>query len=119
MLHPEGRTAEIRAELREAAEQVLAPLDGIESDMARLWGRISEQNIALTKLCKRNGFTSTQNRELYTMYDIGQINAVDSVRGICSTEIQHIEKTANLFTKVGYFEDVVLRHSPFFGGKFT
>jgi len=51
-------------------------------------GKLTEE---INKLCKHNGFTSTNNRELYTMfYEPGQTNVVDSTKSFCCNEIRHI-----------------------------
>ena len=97
MINPVGKTDLQRQELKEAAEQVRAPLDAMMNDMQQLWDKISVQQLSLNRLCKQNGFTNTKSKELYTMYEIGQTFAVDSLKSLCKREIDHIENITGLF----------------------
>lgn len=79
---------------------------------------MSEQTLSLNSLCKVNGFTSQKNKNAYALYEMGQTFAVQSVTSLNRRELNHIEDIAALFLDSNQETDqVVIRSTPFFGGK--
>ena len=86
--------------------------------MSRLMGKVAEQQLALNKLCKQNGFSNKNTKDKYSLYEMGQTFAVQSFTTINRNELNHLDDIAALFVDGNQgSEQVELRTTPFWGGK--
>jgi len=51
-INPEGATAAVREQLKEAGERMLLPLDQMREEMDNIWSKVSEQTQRLQRLCR-------------------------------------------------------------------
>lgn len=86
--------------------------------MGKLMTKVSEQQLALNKICKHNGFLNKKSKEQYALYEMGQTFAVQSFTTLNRSELNHLDDIAALFVDNNQDNQAIeLRTTAFFGGK--
>ena len=67
---------------------------------------------------EHNGFSNKNIKDKYSLYEMGQTFAVQSFTTLNREELNHLDDIASLFVNGNQgSETVLLRTTPFFGGK--
>ena len=121
LLNPIGRNETVRAELRAAAQEIITPIQGIQTDLNRIFSTMRQLTRSLNQLCGKNGFLNAENKTQAHLIANSQTFMVGSLANLSSGEIGHIDKVAQLYFKSNYptpeSQKIVLRSSPFYGGR--
>ena len=94
-----GKNDQVRLENREASTSILRTVANMRETMINLWDQMTEQTLAINRLCNKNGFNNADDQSAYQMYEKGQTFAVESFTGLCKSELNHIENIADIFLK--------------------
>ena len=136
LINPKGSSASIQAELRAAAEEILAPLQAITADCNRTFSVLKQQTRALNNLCMKNGFLASENETIVQSIADCQTFMVGSIDSLVQSELSNINQIAQMYMiefkpakKIMTVKrtvkqvpakaepPIVLRYTPFYGGK--
>ena len=134
LINPKGSSASIQAELRAAAEEILAPLQAITADCNRTFSVLKQQTRALNNLCMQNGFLASENETIVQSIADCQTFMVGSIDSLVQSELSNINQIAqmymieykpvkktfavmNTFKQAPVEPPIVLRNTSFYGGK--
>ena len=121
LVNPVGRTEAIKIEIKQLADDLVEPLASLESDLRHSFSLLRHQSNLLNKLCLKNDYPDQHRKDQVNLIVNCQTWMVGSLASLSHGEVKHIESVAQWFKQKNILtpvcEKIVLRSSPFFGGK--